>query len=72
MGRQQCVVLNNIQSNWSTVTSGVSQGMVLGPLLFALYTCVNDIPHVIKSFLFLFADDIKLSQSIQSYAQKTL
>jgi len=36
--------------------------VVLGPLLFA--TFVNDIPHVVKSILFLFADDMKLSRSI--------
>ena len=64
MGRQQCVVLNNIQSSWSTVTSGVPQGSVLGPLLFTIF--VNDIPHIVRSDVYLFADDIKLSRTIKS------
>ena len=66
VGRQQCVVLNNIQSSWSTVTSGhgVPQGSVLGPLLFTIF--VNDIPRIVRSDVYLFADDIKLSQTIKS------
>ena len=64
VGGQQCVVLNNIQSSWSTVTSGVPQGSVLGPLLFTIF--VNDIPHIVRSDVYLFADDIKLSRTIKS------
>ena len=53
-------MLNNIQSSWSIVTSGVPQGSVLGPLLFTIF--VNDIPHIVRSE---FADDIKLSRTIK-------
>ena len=62
--RQQRVVLNGICSDWLPVTSGVSQGSILGPLLFLVYC--NDAQYYIQenSTLALFADNSKLFRSL--------
>ena len=59
------MVINGQFSPWTSVWSGVPQGSVLGPLLFAIY--VNDIPGNVRSSLLLFADDTKLYRTIRSY-----
>lgn len=56
--RKQQVVVNGEESEWRSVLSGVPQGSVLGPVLFVIF--VNDIPEVVKSMVYLFADDTKL------------
>ena len=48
------VNLENCYSDPSNITFGLPQESVLGPLLFVIY--VNDIPHAVKSNLFLYAD----------------
>ena len=63
-GRQQRVVLEGVRSEWMTVTSGVPQGSVLGPLLFLVY--VNDLPEVVQCGVKMFADDTKLYSRITS------
>ena len=58
-GRSQKVVLGNSESDWESVTSGVPQGSVLGPMLFIIF--INDLPSNLKySLTKMFADDCKL------------
>lgn len=57
-GRCQQVVIGGCESRSRTPTCGVSQGSVLGPLLFLIY--VNDIGDDLECDIFLFADDASL------------
>ena len=62
--RRQKVVANDTESDWADVKSGIPQGSVLGPVLFALF--VNDIPPLLECFTAMYADDTKLYASVTS------
>ena len=58
-GRQQRIYANGSYSDFSTVTQGVPQGSVLGPLFYIVYA--NDLSNVVKNCKFvLYADDTVL------------
>ena len=71
--RKQYVHLNGVDSEMKGITCGVSQGSVLGPLLFPIY--INDLPNISKKLKFyLFADDTNIyleSHGLQSL-EKTM
>ena len=56
--RKQRVRVNDSYSEYSTVTSGIPQGSILGPILFITY--INDLPECLESICKIFADDTKL------------
>ena len=63
-GRLQRVVIDSVASQWTSVSSGVPQGSLLGPILFAIF--INDFPNVVSDMLQtpLYADGSKLYKSI--------
>ena len=57
--RTQCINVEGESSTWSEVTSGISQGSVIGPLLFVVF--ITDLPNEVKhNVCKLFAGDCKL------------
>ena len=65
-GRFQRVVVDGVASQGTSVSSGVPQGSILGPMLFTIF--INDLPNSIthKSKMALYADDSKVYTNISS------
>ena len=66
--RKQYTIANKATSEESTITYGVPQGSVLGPLLFLIYT--NDITNAISGNhkVKLFADDTNIFVTCDCYS----
>ena len=76
-GRKQYVSYNGIKSNKETISYGVPQGSILGPLLFLIY--INDLTAVSKEYRPIsFADDTNIfyvyknKQTQQTYIRKEM
>ena len=66
--RKQYVQLNDVSSSVRSISVGVPQGFILGPLLFNIF--INDIVKSSTKFKFiLYADDTTLNSTLDSFGQ---
>ena len=68
--RRQRVIVDGEISNWESVLNGVSQGSVLGPILFLMY--LTDLEDDISSKVLKFADDTKVFRKVTNVADKQI
>ena len=66
--RSHRVVVDGEVSNWKSVLSGLSQGSVLGPLLFLIY--ISDLDNNITSNVLKFADDTEVFRKVNTDGDK--
>ena len=62
--RTMRVTIRDKSSSWKGVISGVPQGSVLAPIMFAI--CVNDMNKGVDSYMSFFADDAKLLRRVST------
>jgi hypothetical protein len=62
--RKQKVVISGKSSSVTNVTSGISQGTVLGPIFFLIY--ISDIGNEISAMKQIYVDDTKVKKGINN------
>ena len=63
--RTQCCSINGVKSKFRSISYGVPQGSILGPLLFIIY--MNDLPNSVEGIkIKMYADDTNLTKQITS------
>ena len=61
--REHCVRVNDAQTPYEVVESGIAQGTILGPIMFILY--INDVVDLsLSSKVILYADDAKIYRRV--------
>ena len=56
------VIVQEEESSWKPVTSGIPQRSVLRPVLFVIF--ISDLPECVTSEAYLFVDDTNIFQVI--------
>ena len=63
--RTQCCSIKGVKSKFRSISCGVPQGSILGPLLFIIY--MNDLPNSVKGTeIKMYADDTNLTKHVTS------
>ena len=57
-------MLNGQHSSWADFKAGVTQGSIIGPLLFLIY--INDLSNGLNANVKLFAHDTSLSSVVRN------
>ena len=65
--KKQYVEIGGVESEMLNISTGVTQGSILGPLLLIMY--INDFAKASQKFNFImYADDATLSSTLHSFS----